>query len=331
MSTREFIDKGTAANDGSGDTLRSGGTKIDNNFLRLWLWAGGDSNSLSSYISIDSDEIVFEGTSIDAFETRVKAIDPTSDNVVLVPDASGTLVLGTNTQTLTNKTLTDPVLTLPQINDSDGSFQYIVTPKGGLVADRTIYLPVLSDSDTFVFTKATQTLTNKTLTNPALTDPNISDINDVNGSPILEFNPTSSAVVNWTMSNGATSGVPILSATGSDTHINAYINAKGRGAVRVSKFATQKGDELTTSTDADRDRSFIDINSGSSIAIGIVDGDLVGEWKTLVNRGAGTATVTPTNFGNGTSFTLAQNEACILIWNGINWYLNGNQSVVTIS
>lgn len=84
----------------------------------------------------------------------------------------------TGTQTLTNKTLTSPVLTTPQINDTSADHQYILGVSE-LAADRTITLPLLTGNDTFVFQDFTQTLTNKTLTSPDMTSPSVTS-GDVN-------------------------------------------------------------------------------------------------------------------------------------------------------
>ena len=73
----------------------------------------------------------------------------------------------TTTQTLTNKTLTSPVLTTPQINDSAADHQYVFAV-ANLAADRTVTLPLLTGTDTFVFEAHAQTLTNKILTAPVL-------------------------------------------------------------------------------------------------------------------------------------------------------------------
>ena len=55
--------------------------------------------------------LVFEGTTADAFETTLTVTDPTADRTVTIPDATTTLV-GTDTpQTLTNKTLKNPTIT----------------------------------------------------------------------------------------------------------------------------------------------------------------------------------------------------------------------------
>ena len=80
---------------------------------------------------------------------------------------SGDLVGTTETQTLTNKTLTSSVLTTPQINDTSADHQYVVAVSE-LAADRTITFPLLTAADTFVFQDFIQTLTNKTLTTPII-------------------------------------------------------------------------------------------------------------------------------------------------------------------
>jgi hypothetical protein len=49
--------------------------------------------------------IVFEGATPDAFETTLTVVDPTQDNTITLPNTTGTVVLTTATQTLTNKTL----------------------------------------------------------------------------------------------------------------------------------------------------------------------------------------------------------------------------------
>jgi hypothetical protein len=73
--------------------------------------------------------MTFEGSVNDIYETTVTFINPTADRVISVPDATTTLV-GTDTvDTLTNKTLTSPVITgvsptLSLIGDVSGSVQF---------------------------------------------------------------------------------------------------------------------------------------------------------------------------------------------------------------
>jgi hypothetical protein len=90
-------------------------------------------------------------------------------------DGPASAIVGlTDTQTLTNKTLTSPVLTTPQINDTSADHQYVVAVNE-LAADRTVTLPLLTGADEFVFKDHAVTLTNKTLTSPVLTTPQIND------------------------------------------------------------------------------------------------------------------------------------------------------------
>ena len=60
-------------------------------------------------------------------------------------------------QTLTNKTLTSPVLTTPQINDTSADHQYVFAVSE-LAADRTVTLPLLDGNATFGFIDFAQTI-----------------------------------------------------------------------------------------------------------------------------------------------------------------------------
>ena len=53
----------------------------------------------------------FEGATSDSFETTLTATDPTADRTVTIPNATTTLVGTDTSDTLTNKTLTSPVIT----------------------------------------------------------------------------------------------------------------------------------------------------------------------------------------------------------------------------
>jgi hypothetical protein len=55
--------------------------------------------------------ITFEGTTADTAETTLTVVDPSVDRTITLPDATGTVVLDSATQTLTNKTLASPTFT----------------------------------------------------------------------------------------------------------------------------------------------------------------------------------------------------------------------------
>ena len=78
---RQNIGIGSVADDGTGDTLRTAGTKINQNFQELY-GRFGDSTAISNKITIDSFGVIFEGNSVDSFETILSLVEPTADRNV---------------------------------------------------------------------------------------------------------------------------------------------------------------------------------------------------------------------------------------------------------
>ena len=321
--TRQNISTGTFANDGSGDTLRQAGQKINENFVELYQKLGGDSNALTGTLSIAGSGISFEGVTDDVNETVLNAQDPSQDNLITLPNTSGNIVLDSATQTLLNKTLTSPTLKTPRINDTSSTHNYFITVSE-LAADRNINLPILISDDVLVFNDHVATLTNKTLTAPTLSQPKISGyVADVNGAELIGITATGSAVNHVGVQNAATTTNPILSAVGDDPNINLNLAGKGTGSVEIEKGAYSVG-EITSTGAADASKGFILANSATPITISVADGTTVGEHKIFTNKNAGAATITPANFGPGTSIGLDNNEGCQMIWDGGNWQLIGN-------
>lgn len=321
--TRQNISNGTFANDGTGDTLRQASQKINENFIELYTKLGGDSDVLSGEISVTSSGISFEGETDDTNETLLKARDASQDNNIFLPNTSGNIVIDSASQTLLNKTLTSPVLTTPQINDTSADHKYVFAVSE-LAANRNITLPLLAADDEFVFKTHAATLTNKTLTSPNITGPNITgSINDANGAELIRLTSTASAVNEISVINAATGSSPSINTAGTDTNINLIVSGKGTGSVSISKAAYESS-TITATGAASETSSYIICNSGTSIAVSIAAGTISGEYKVVTNKGAGTATITPSSFGPGTSVALDNNEGCTMIWDGTNWQLIGN-------
>lgn len=55
--TRQHINIGTTANDGTGDPLRTAGDKINDNFIEIYQLLGGDSDIPMDKVSFDSTGI----------------------------------------------------------------------------------------------------------------------------------------------------------------------------------------------------------------------------------------------------------------------------------
>ena len=315
--TRQNIGIGSSANDGNGDTLRQAGTKINSNFAEVYaLLGGGDSSNLSSQIALETDAVTFEGTSANDFETRLKATNPSQDNIITLPDSTGTVTLDNTIQTLTNKTLTAPKInenvaltsTATELNLLDGVTGVVVTNAGS------------------------QTLTNKTLTTPTITAPKIgTSINDTSGNEVIKITATGSAVNELTIANGASTTGPTLSATGGGSNLNIIITSKGTGSVELNKAAFSSS-TITADGAASTAATLIIGNKGSLLAVSLANGTTVGEYKIFTNKGAGAMEVTPATFrGSQTKFTLAQFDGCTCIWDGSAWFLVGNQGEVTVA
>ena len=323
---KSVIANGTTANDGTGDTLRSAATKINNNFSEIYTKLGGDSTALTTKISFGDGNVTFEGATADSHETTLIFTDPTADRQIVFPNASGNVLLDSSTNTLTNKTLTSPVLTTPQINDTSADHQYVVAVSE-LAADRTITLPLLTGNDEVTFNAHTQTLTNKTLTDPSLHAPKVTGLStggvllDSSGNESLVFTTTSSAVNHIGIKNNATNNGPIVQALGTDTNIDVQLTAKGTGGIKLNNPQILTQETINDTTAVSVNVPFTEFTSGTAKANDLPDGNAIGQMKTLVVSGAGTVTLNITNFGPGSTLTLQQNESAVLIWEGTNWQI----------
>ena len=91
--------------DGGGLTLKGSTDKTFN-----WLNASSAWTS-SEHIALAAGKtLIFEGTTDDAFETTLTVVDPTADRTLTLPNATTTIVGHDTTQTLTNKTITSPII-----------------------------------------------------------------------------------------------------------------------------------------------------------------------------------------------------------------------------
>jgi len=77
------------------------------------LTVNGTTTTINSTAVNVKNQVVFEGATDDNFETTLTVVDPTADRTITFPDATTTVVGTDTTQTLTNKTLTSPVINTP--------------------------------------------------------------------------------------------------------------------------------------------------------------------------------------------------------------------------
>ena len=340
---RQTLNRGTTANDGTGDTLRVAAQKINENFQELYLTIGGDSATAS--VTLTSVGAVFEGQSEDAFETTLIAVEPTVDNTVYIPNDGGTLILDSCDQTLTNKTILSPILTTPSLRDNDLSHSYNFVV-GNLTANRNITIPTLSSNDTFVFANATQTLNNKTINGLTVTNPIIGGVSggsfffDSASNEYIKFVKTASAVNYATLSNSAAGTGPTIDVDGTDTNISLNLGSKGTGGVTIkNKLVLEKGTDISGSTAVNLTEPLTVFNSGSLISPTIGNGTIQGETKYFININTGEVRLTPSGgtsniFGvdSGNGFiSFGQGDGCQLIWNTTQskWFVVSQNGITT--
>lgn len=233
----------------------------------LHLYAEGDSTNIGVHLQPKGSGIftISDGTDFNkgirfrssgSASSTITLIDAvsTAGRVITLPDATDTLVGRATTDTLTNKTLTTPVistitntgtLTLPTSTDTlvgrattdtltNKSISLTTNTISGTLAE---FNTALSD-DNFVSLTGTETLTNKTLTSPKIG----TSVLDTNGNELLLLTATASAVNELTLANAATTGRPTISATGTDTNIGIAITPKGTGTILVGNSIIPSAD-----------------------------------------------------------------------------------------
>ena len=332
--TLQILNRGTVANDGTGDTLRTAGLKIGQNFSEIYNKLG-DGASLMALIDFDSSGIIFDGTTANVHKTALRVVNPTGSNTAQIPDHTGILTMDTNTQTLTNKTLTSPVLTTPQINDTSANHQYVFAVSE-LTADRTVTLPLLTTNDEITFNAHTQTLTNKTINTSLLNEPKVvGAIDDASGNELLEFGTTGSAVNHVKITNSANANDPKISGTGGDNNVTLALDAKGNGAIALNSRVQLKTQSIAstggTVNAGDPVTLFTSGSTGTHSISSAVQGT-TGIVKHIVASGAGTQTINEnSNIAGGSTLTIPQNGSITLMWFTNTWIVTNLQGGATLA
>ena len=231
---RQNIGIGSSANDGTGDTLRTAGEKINENFVEIYRLLGSDSDNLSTQITLEDSAVVFEGATADAFETRLVASNVGADVKITLPDSNGVVTLNEAVQTLTNKTLTSPAITTPSIttsiNDANGNESIKLTATSSAVNEITV---INSASTNAVQVNATGTATNLNLNLNAKGTGSVEISKAAYEAVEITANGTASAAATMIICNKG-SALAVSLANGTTTGEYKIFTNKGAGVATIS-------------------------------------------------------------------------------------------------
>jgi hypothetical protein len=194
--------------------------------------ATGQTPTIHGIYLPDSHTIIFEGTTANDFETTLQVVDPTADRTISLPDATDTLVGRATTDTLTNKTLTSPVINTPTgitksdvglanvDNTSDANkpistaTQTALDAKLASATAASTYAPLASPTFT-----GTVTLPANTISQSMMGDDSVGT-NEIGGLAVTTEKIAALAVTEGKIADGAVTSVKIAN----DTIVNADIN-----------------------------------------------------------------------------------------------------------
>ena len=159
----------------------------------------GTTTTVNSTTINVTNSFTFEGSTADDYETTLQVTDPTADRTITLPNATGTVSLLDNTETLTNKT----------INTASNTI--------------TIVEADISDLQSYILAGSTDTLTNKTIDADNNTITNIGD------------SELSSGISATKIGNGDVDNTELSYLNGVTSSIQTQLDAKASTAFAIAQ------------------------------------------------------------------------------------------------
>jgi hypothetical protein len=170
--------------------------------------------------------IVFEGTTDDAFEATLSGGDPTADRTLVLPNVSGTLVSTGDTGTVATAMIADSNVTTAKIADANVTTAKIADSNvtTAKIADGNVTTAKLNDSAVTTVKIADSNVTTAKIADSNVTTAKIADAN-VTTVKIADSNVTTSKIADGSVTNAKIADGTITSAklTGGTVVTNAEV------------------------------------------------------------------------------------------------------------
>ena len=320
------VDRGSTANDGTGDTLRVGADKINENFEDLFAKINGVANSaINDGAALTSDNVVLRA-STDTLTNKTIALGSntvsgtTAQFNTALSDGSFATLAGT--ETLAAKTLTAPkIVDGGFIADANGAEQVIFQTTASAVNEIEITnaatggSAVVSTATAPIIGASGETNVDLALLPKGTGISTIRSTGGTNNQGMIRLNCEANTHGQTLMSQPHASG---------DSGFFMLPKASTAGNARATPDVLLSGDKTVGTTEAVNSPTALSLDTlvsevtttGSALAISLANG-VVGQIKiiTLVADGGGTATLTPATFANGTTIAFADvNDTVMLLY-----------------
>jgi len=317
----QSIGRGTSANDGTGDDLRTGAGKVNANFVELYTYLGtGSALSADPVVTLAATQTLTGKTITGTFTGNI-----TGDVTGNVSTTSGNLQLNAATQIVEVRgdgSATEGQVILNCETNAHG--QTIKPQPHSAAVTNTMLLPAGADS-TLVSEVATQTLTNKTLTSPTITGTGAiagTFTGDITGDVTGDVTGNLTGDVTGDVTGNLTGDV-----TGDVTgNLTGNVTGNVDGQVTLSE-ASLTGDGSTVLVVDPTLGVTLITSSASAETATLADASVVGTTINIILEvdGGGDVTLTPTTFLNGSTITFADaGDQVTLVWTGSNgWAMIG--------
>jgi len=320
----QAIGRGTSANDGTGDDLRTGAGKVNANFVELYTLLGDGSTLTSDTVvllaetqtltnkTLTAPTITGAGAIAGVFTGNITGDvtgNVTGDLTGNVSTSSGNLQLTAATQIVEVRgdgSATEGAIVLNCETNAHG--QTIKPQPHSAAVTNELLLPAGANS-TLVSEVATQTLTNKTIDAASNTLSNIGNASLTNDDVTIGTTAVALGASSTTLA-----GLTSVESTAFDGQVILSEDSQtGDGSTAIAVDPT-KGVTLLTS-------------SATGDTATLADGTTVGTTINIIleSDGGGDVTLTPTTFLNGSTITFADaGDQVTLVWTGTNgWAMIG--------